>query len=206
MKSIIFLLLMLVPTFAFSQPTGNTTTMTKEERAKAIKLLLDSQKETLDALKGLSDAQWNYKSAPEKWSVGEVAEHIWLAEALLFGALQRALATPENANWAEQTKGKNEVLEQLLLNRNGKAQAPEQIKPTGKTRAEIMKGLQEARAKTLQFAQDTQLPLKSHTLDHPFKVFSTLNAYQWLIYIPLHNLRHNQQILEVKTSTGFPSK
>lgn len=202
MKPIVFLLLMLFPAFAFSQPT----TMTKEERAKAIQLLLDSQKETLDALKGLSDAQWNYKPAPEKWSVGDVAEHIWLAEGLLFGAVQRAIATPENANWAEHTKGKNELLEQLLLNRNGKAQAPEQIKPTGKTRAEIMKGLQEARAKTLQFAQDTQLPLKSHTLDHPFKVFGTLNAYQWLIYIPLHNLRHNEQIAEVKTSAVYPKK
>jgi hypothetical protein len=178
--------------------------MTKEERDKAIKLLLDSQKETLDAIKGLSDAQWNYKPSPEKWSAGEVAEHIWLAESLLFGAIERALATPENAAWEEQTKGKNERVEQILLNRTGKAQAPEQIKPTGKTRAEIMKGLEEARAKTLKYAKETQLPLKSHTLDHPFKVFGTLNAYQWLIYIPLHNLRHNQQIMEVKASPGFP--
>jgi hypothetical protein len=50
------------------------------------------------------------------------------------------------------------------------------------------------------------LALKEHTADHPFAVFGTLNAYQWLIYIPLHNIRHNQQIAEVKASAGYPGK
>lgn len=206
MKTIALLFIMLLPGSVISQSTEKTATMSTQERDKALKLLLDSQQETLNALKGLSDAQWNYKPAPEKWSVGEVAEHIWLAEGLLFAAVERALAAAENPNWEEQTKGKNERLEQLLLNRNGKAQAPEQIKPTGKTRAEILKGLEEARAKTLKFTKETTLALKSHTQEHPFKIFGTLNAYQWLIYIPLHNLRHNQQIVEVKASAGFPSK
>ena len=35
-------------------------------------------------------------------------------------------------------------------------------------------------------------------------VFGTLNAYQWLIYIPLHNLRHEKQIAEVKATKGYP--
>jgi len=48
------------------------------------------------------------------------------------------------------------------------------------------------------------VPLKEHTVDHPFPVFGTLNAYQWLIYVPLHNMRHDQQIAEVKASPGFP--
>jgi hypothetical protein len=32
--------------------------------------------------------------------------------------------------------------------------------------------------------------------EHPFPVFNMLNAYQWLLYIPLHNARHNRQIAE----------
>ena len=66
--------------------------------------------------------------------------------------------------------------------------------------------LKEARAKSLKFAEETKLPLKAHTLDHPFPVFNTLNAYQWLIYIPLHNIRHNKQIEEVKSDPNFPAK
>ncbi len=208
MKIICLLGLLLLPLLALAQTPEQKaiTTMSKEDRAKVQKLMLDSHKETLDAIKDLSDEQWNYKPAPDKWSVGEVAEHIWLAESLLFGAMENALKSPENPNWAEQTKGKNERVVNILTNRTGKAQAPETIKPTGKTRAEIMKGLAEARAKSVKFTNETQAAMNSHTLDHPFKVFGTLSAYQWLLYIPAHNLRHNQQIAEVKASPGFPVK
>jgi hypothetical protein len=79
--------------------------------------------------------------------------------------------------------------------------------PTGKlSSVEVIARLKESRAKTIKFAEETQLPLKMHTLDHPFPVFGTLNAYQWLIYIPLHNIRHNLQIAEVKTDANFPKK
>jgi uncharacterized damage-inducible protein DinB len=181
--------------------------MSAEERAKVIKLLKDSQKDALDALENLSDEQLKYKSAPEKWSVAEVAEHIILAEGLLFSAVERALATSPNPDWEAKTKGKTEFLEKVMVNRQGKVQAPESIVPTGKlTRAELIAKYKEARARTLKFTEETQLPLKVHTLDHPFPVFGTLNAYQWLIYIPLHNIRHNLQIAEVRANAGFPKK
>jgi len=36
----------------------------------------------------------------------EVAEHIVLAEASLFGNLKKALSSPGNPEWEERTKGK----------------------------------------------------------------------------------------------------
>ena len=177
--------------------------VTAEERAKAVKLLRDSQKEFLDSVEKLSEAQWAYKPAPGRWSVAEVAEHIMLSEDLLFGAVQKALAEKRNPDWEAKTAGKNEFLERALLNRERKAQAPEALKPQGKwTKAEILSRFKESRAKTLKFAEETNAPLKQHTRDNPF--FGTLNAYQWLIYIPLHNMRHDQQIAEVKADAGFP--
>ena len=178
-----------------------------EERAKVIKLLKDSQAETLAALEKLSDEQLKFKPAPERWSVSEVAEHILLAEGLLFGAVQRAIATAPNPDWEAKTKGKTEFLEDVLAGRKGKAQAPESIVPSGKlTRQELITKFKEARAKTMKFTEETQVPLKAHTMDHPFPVFGTLNAYQWLIYIPLHNIRHNKQIAEVMADPNFPKK
>ena len=56
----------------------------------------------------------------------------------------------------------------------------------------------------VNFAVDTRLALKEHTLVHPFPVFGTLNAYQWLIYVPLHTMRHCDQIAEVKATAGYP--
>ncbi len=181
--------------------------MSVEERAKVIKLLNDSYKDTLETLESLSDEQLKFKAAPEKWSVLEVAEHIMLTEGVLYGAMEKALASKPNPEWETKTKGKTEFLEKVMVNRTTKAQAPESIVPTGKlSRVEVIARLKEARSKTLKFAEETQLPLKVHTTDHPFPVFGTLNAYQWLIYIPLHNIRHNLQIAEVKADANFPKK
>jgi len=180
-------------------------TLTREDRAKAVKFLRDSEKELMDSVAKLSPAQWNYKPGPDRWSVAEVAEHIMLSEDLLFETVKKALAEKQNPEWEAKTTGKDTLVERALLNRERKAQAPERLKPQGKwTTAEILSNFKERRARTLKFIQETDLPMKAHTLDHPFPVFSTLNAYQWLIYIPLHHIRHNQQIAEVKADAGFP--
>jgi len=93
-----------------------------------------------------------------------------------------------------------------MPNRNGKAVAPEPLVPQGHmTRAETMEKFAGVRERTLQFARETRAPLKQQTAEHPFPVFNTLNAYQWLIYIPLHNLRHVLQMEEVKATAGFPN-
>jgi hypothetical protein len=181
--------------------------MSAEDRAKVIKLLNDSHKQTLDLLDGLTEEQLKFKPAPEKWSVLEVAEHISMAEGALFSSVQRALAANPNPDWETKTKGKTEFLERVMVSRDRKATAPESIVPTGKlSRDQVLTKLNEARAKTLNFAIETKAPLKSHTAEHPFPVFNTLNAYQWLIYIPLHNIRHNKQIEEVKADPNFPKK
>lgn len=183
------------------------TKMSTQDRAKVIRLLNESNKQTLASIEGLSNEQLHFKAAPEKWSVLEVAEHIMMAEGLLFSQVEAALAAKPNPDWQEKTKGKTEFLEKVMVSRDRKASAPESIVPSGKlTRDEVISGLKAARAKTLKFAETTDLPLKAHTAEHPFPVFNTLNAYQWLIYVPLHNIRHNQQIDEVKANPNFPKK
>ena len=179
--------------------------MTPEERTKVLHWLEESRQEYLAAIDGVSEEQWKWKPTPERWSVGEVAEHIMLAEGLLFAKVEQAIASKPNPDWEAKTSAKTAFLERALLSREHKAQAPEPIVPKGKfTRAEIVSRYAEAREKTLKFTRETQLPLNEYTSEHPFPVFNTLNAYQWLIYIPLHNLRHDQQIAEVKASAGYP--
>src|SRR5260370_16036280 len=179
--------------------------LTTVERAHAIHLLQDSQKESLASVDGLTDEQWNYKPGLDRWSVGETAEHIVLAEGLLFSGVERALAAPPNPDWEAKTRGKTEFIEKVMVDRSHKAQAPEPLVPHGKlTHEEVIQRYKIARAKTLKFAEETEVPLKEHTAEHPFPVFGTLSAYPWLIYIPLHNMRHDQQIAEVKASPGFP--
>src|SRR5262252_2583246 len=80
--------------------------MTAEERAHAVKLLEDSSAEFLASIRDVTPAQWTWKSAPDRWSVGETAEHIVLAEGLLFSQVTKALGSPVNPEWEDKTKGK----------------------------------------------------------------------------------------------------
>jgi hypothetical protein len=179
--------------------------MTAEDRAKAVNYLEESRKEFLAAIDGVTEEQWKWKPAPERWSVGETAEHIVLAEQLLFGNVQRAIASPPNPAWEEKTKGKTEFIEQVMAPRLGKAKAPEPIVPSGKmTRAEVRETFLRQRVDIEKFAKETQIALKEYTVQHPFEIFNTLNAYQWLIYAPLHTERHDKQIAEVKATPGYP--
>ena len=181
--------------------------MTQQEHDQVIQLLKDSRTEFVQAVTNLSDEQWKWKPAPNRWSVAEVSEHILLGDGMLFAKMQEALASAPNPDWEKKTAGKTEFILKVMAPRLGKAQAPEDIQPRGNlTRAEIMNRFAEVRSNTLQFAEQTQIALKEHTSEHPFPVFGTLNAYQWLIYIPLHNMRHDKQIEEVKSTPGFPAK
>ena len=179
--------------------------MTAEERAKALNWLTESHKEFLAAIDGVTDEQWKWKPTPERWSVGETAEHIVLAEAMLFENVRNAVASPANPAWEEKTKGKTEFIEKVVAPRVGKAQAPEPIVPKGSmTPAQVRERFEAQRAEIEKFAAETQVALKEHTAEHPFPVFGTLQAYQWLIYVPLHTMRHDKQIAEVKATAGYP--
>jgi hypothetical protein len=123
----------------------------------------------------------------------------------LFGKALLALSTPADPDWEAKTKGKTEIILGVMAQRKGKAQAPEEIQPQGKmTRAEIMAKFAEVRGRTTGMVEKVDLALKEHLAPHPFKIFDPLNAYQWLLYIPLHNMRHDKQIEEVKATAGFP--
>jgi hypothetical protein len=179
--------------------------MTTEERTKVLHWLEESSQEFHAAIDGVSEEQWKWKPAPERWSVGETAEHIVLAEAMLFENVKKAVSSPTNPAWAEQTKGKTEFIERVMAPRLGKAQAPEPIVPrNGMTLAQVKERFDRQRDEIVKFASDSTVPLKEHTVEHPFPVFGTLNAYQWLIYVPLHTERHDKQIAEVKATAGYP--
>ena len=181
--------------------------VTTEERQKLIKLLNESRDQLYKSIEDVSPAQWTFKPGPERWSVGEVVEHIMRSETALFGKAQEALSSPENPDWEKKTGGKTEFLERVMPARQGKATAPFEIRPEGKmTREEILKQFADLRAKSLAFSTQVEKPLKSHTSEHPFPIFNTLSAYQWLLYIPWHNQRHIKQIEEVKAHADYPKQ
>lgn len=173
---------------------GTDPRMSAEQRTKALSWLEKSHRDFYASIDGVSDEQWNWKPAPERWSVGETAQHIVLA-----------VSAPPNPAWEEQTKGKTELIESLILDRTGKAKAPEPVVPRqALTCNQVKERFEKQRAAIVKFAAETQLALKEQTAVRPFPVFGPLNAYHWLINVPLHTVRHHKQIAEVKGMPGYP--
>ena len=171
-----------------------------------LQLLDESHRQFFAAIDGLTEAQWVWKPAPGRWSIGETAEHIVLAENRLFGGARRAMAAPRNPDWETQTQGKTELLLRVLPARQGKAISPDPILPhQALTRSQVEERFVQQRAAIVGFAQAPPPAWQEHTSVHPFPKFGTLNAYQWLLYVPLHTIRHNRQIAEVKATAGYPA-
>ena len=200
-RGIVAALLMLAVDLFAQSPTLDPT-MTRSERAELIDLLNKSNREFLEAVETINDQQWSFKPGPDRWSIAEVAEHIVLSEAALFDNATRNVNGSPDEKW-DGTLGKTEMLRRALPNRSTRVTAPEEIQPKHTmTRAQVIARFKEQRARTLAYAQETEAPLKAHTVANPF--FGPLNGHQWLLYIPLHNLRHNLQIAEVKTASDYP--
>jgi hypothetical protein len=177
-----------------------------EERSKIVEYLTNTRNQVIAESAELSEAQWNFKEAPERWSVGEVVEHLALAEEFLFGAEQKIVASP--AATPEQraaTKGKDEIILKAVPDRTKKAQAPEPIRPSEKLEGQrtVVSAFRERREKTLAYAGKTTDDLRARVGDSPL---GPVDGYQWLLFIGAHTERHLAQIREVKANAQFPKK
>ena len=177
---------------------GLAPQLNQDERARVIQLLRDSENEFLELTAGLTGDQWTWKAAPDRWSVAQTAEHLVLGETAMLAMIKLALAAPPNPGWAVEDARKTRFLDRVLPDRSYKATAPAPLEPHHHwTREETVARYRKGRARTLQFVEQVDQPMKDHSAEHPLPVFNMLNAYQWLLYIPLHNARHNQQIAEI---------
>lgn len=198
----VLLALAVAPAMAADDPR-----ITAAERETLLKYLDQSQREFETLLEGVSEAQWNWKAAPDRWSVAEVARHILISEDYLFEQAMGAMKNPADPDWMSKTAAKTALLERVLPDRSRRVQAPEPLNPLGAgpmPRNQVLAAFREKRARTRRFGETTELPLREHLTKGLFPIFDPLNAYQFVLYIPLHNLRHNQQIAEVKASAGYP--
>ena len=203
--------LVLVSALTITAQAQNASTekgaLSPEERQAAIKYLEETRQKVLDSLKDLSDSQWKFKSAPDRWSAAEVAEHIAVSEGTLLALVtDRVMKSPAAPEKKEAAKDKDELVRNSITNRSVKVQAPEMLRPTNrfKTREETIKAFNASRDKTIEYVKTTQDDLRSHFGPHP--IFKDLDAYQWLLLLSGHSERHSLQILEVRAEPNFPKK
>lgn len=176
------------------------------EQAQVVTLLTESRDALFAAVESLSDAQWSFRQSADRWTIGDNVEHLGLVERASFRQVERAVAKPANLEWEAATVGKEELLREKLLDRSTRRDAPGAVTPSGElNRTEVSRVFRARREESLRFAAETAEPLKAHTQDHPRPVYGTLNAYQWLLFIAYHTMRHVDQIADGQRVSGFPT-
>jgi uncharacterized damage-inducible protein DinB len=183
----------------------SSTSLTAQEREFALKQFETSRDNFLKSIAGLSQKQWTFKPAPDRWSVAEVAEHITVSESTIFGLVQgKAMQSPADPSKRASVKGKDQVLLEKIQDRSHKAQAPEILRPANRfaNEAELVKAFEQARDANMDYIKTTSDDLRDHFYDHP--ALGTLDGYQWMLLISAHSARHTAQIEEVKADPNFP--
>jgi len=182
---------------------GSAFAQTQADKEKALKYLESTKQGVIDATKGLSAAQWNFKSAPDRWSVAEVMEHIAAAEDFILGNItEKVMKAPPRAQ-AEDVAALDDMVVAKIPDRSVKAQAPEPLKPTNRFGSPdgSLKHFLESRQTTEAFLTSHN-DLREHAADSPLG--KKLDAYEWVLFLTAHSERHTKQILEVKADPNFP--
>jgi hypothetical protein len=188
-----------------AQEAKTSKRMTEKDREYAIAQLNASREKFVASVTGLSDSQLKFKSAPDRWSIAEVAEHITLSEDFLFSMLtDKALKTPLTPD--KERKFTDEQILAMVTNRGTKFPAPDPLKPASKWASmdETMKEFDKRRARTIDFVKTTDADLRSHFT--PFGPNGEVDALQWALFLSGHCERHTAQINEVKADPNYPKK
>jgi len=178
--------------------------LTQAEKDKALQYLETTKKGVLEATKGLSEAQWNFKPAPDRWSAAQVMEHIATAEDFIRGMLKEKIMMAPAGEPGRDVKKTDEGVLAMVPDRTTKLQAPEPLVPTnrfGSPEASV-KHFVDSRATTADFLKSTT-GLRDHVADSPM---GKLDGYEFVLLIAAHSERHTKQINEVKADPNFPKK
>ena len=178
-------------------------TLTQADRDRGVKYLEQTRDGVIAATKDLSEAQWKFKAAPDKWSVAETLEHIALGEDYMFGYVTNmVMKAPAGAPDRDVAKMDALALK-MVPDRSNKRQAPPELVPTGRwSPAETLEHFLKSRQRTIEYMQ-TAPDLRQHVSDSPL---GALDGYEWLLFISAHSDRHTKQILEVEAAPDFPKK
>ena len=189
--------------FALTEPAvASPQEVTQVEKDRALQYLESTKKNVLEAAKGLSEAQWNFKPAADRWSVAQVMEHIAAAEDFIRDITKEKVMTSPAGEPGRDVKKTDEAVLMMVPDRTHKAQAPEPLVPSNRFGSPdgSLKHFVESRAATEDFLKSTA-GLRDHVMDSPL---GKLDGYEFVLFIAAHSERHTKQINEVKADPSFP--
>jgi hypothetical protein len=198
-------LLLLIGLLGVSFRLPSAEPLTQAERKFAIGYFRQTRERLLKDLKGLTEAQLNYKPDSTRWSVAQCVEHIAISESLIWQWIQGTMQQPATPEKRAEVKITTPAMINAVTDRSHKMQAPEFLQPDGKFSGEeaALAAFLSRRDSTIAYFDTTKAALKDHFITHP--VFGTVDCYQGLLMLAAHSERHTRQLEEVMASPGFPT-
>jgi len=176
-----------------------------KERRDAIAHFKETRAFLQKEIKGLSEAQLNWKPADSVWSVANCVEHIAVTEKGIYEWAMATLKekTPDSMNLTN--KPTDEDILTKVADRSSKGKAPEIFRPSGRfgTTAAAYDAFDKKRDSLIQYMKTTKDDLRGH---YSPTFFGPTDVYQILLLLSTHTKRHTLQIVELKAMPGFPSR
>jgi hypothetical protein len=197
-------LLLLFIVFSGLAGTPTDDALSKKERKLAADHMKTTKADLHAAIKGLNEAQLDYKPAADRWSVKECVYHIAISEKNLWTMLEKSMKEPATPEKKKDLKVTDEEVIKMIESRENKVKTFPSFEPqnTGyKTLDEAMNDFKTTRAAHIKYIKATSEDLRNHFVQMPFGL---LDCYQLCLMISSHTNRHTQQLNEVKADAGFP--
>ena len=179
--------------------------MEERERQVVMDELASSEARLLELVRGLTEEQWSFREAPERWSIADNIEHLVVFEGFIRSAITKTLEGAAEPEKKAEVGAKEPFVLGIANGRSNKLAARPIVCPTGRwpDRNELVSELQKTRAVTVAFAAETEAKLRDHFFPHIS--LGDLDCYQWLVVVGQHSTRHAFQIEEVKANPAFPA-
>ncbi len=172
-------------------------TENRERYDQAFALMDNSRGQVLAFLRSVTQTQADRRPAENEWSVGEIAHHLAITERDMMARVadHAANARANEYDYGEILKKRPFRIEDSWdISVTGKGEAPPQLIPTaGKSLAELVRGLEDARAHSRQLLA----PYRNEDLGVKFFIHRRLGLmtlYERLAFTAYHDLKHLKQM------------
>ncbi|GAA5346798.1 putative damage-inducible protein DinB [Planifilum fimeticola] len=146
----------------------------------------------------LSDEEINRKPSPDRWSIAQILEHLYLTELTVARRMKKAADRTD-----KQISGEKPI--RLLLDRSLRVKVPiPDLEPSDDFKT--LDSLREKLCRSHRFFAGvlrdlTPDQLRRCSMRHP--LFGTMSLEQWVEFVSLHEQRHLEQIRETRERLGL---
>jgi hypothetical protein len=157
-------------------------------------------------VQGLTDAQLAFRPLPGKWSIGEILDHLCLAERSITRVVSRILQQAAGRGLIGEPGSMEPPphrIDRELYNQS--ASAPESVLPAPERPLDqLLSGLQDSRGRLMEVASQADGKVVGRITVRHFQL-GELHFYQWLALEGAHEMKHLEQIRRIKLHPDFPN-